>query len=155
MSRCMYISELRFSQFISLVRGLLDHMVILYLVFKESPLCSPQWLYEVMFPPRGQQSPFLHIFSKRLFFDGGHSDLYTCVSHSVMSTLCGPMDYSHQAPLSMEFCRQEYYNGLPFPSLGKLPNPEIKPRSPTLQVDSLPSQQYLGSSTSWEVCGVR
>ena len=32
-------------------------------------------------------------------------------------TLCDPMDYTaHQAPLSMEFSRQEYWSGLPFPS---------------------------------------
>ena len=38
-------------------------------------------------------------------------------------TLCNPMDSSlQQAPLSMEFSRQEYWNGLPFPSPGNLPN---------------------------------
>ena len=36
----------------------------------------------------------------------------------------------------MEFSRQEYWSGLPFPSPGGLPNPEIKPGSPTLQTDS-------------------
>ena len=34
-------------------------------------------------------------------------------------TLCDPMDCSPQAPLSMEFSRQEYWNGLPFPSPGE------------------------------------
>ena len=38
------------------------------------------------------------------------------------------------------FSRQEYWNGLPYPPLGDLPNPGIKPRSPTVQVDSLPSE---------------
>ena len=45
-----------------------------------------------------------------------------------------------QAPLSMGFCRQEYWSGLPFPLLGDIPNPGIKPTSlasPALQVDSL------------------
>ena len=37
-----------------------------------------------------------------------------------------------QAPLSMEFPRQEYQSGLPFPSSGCLPNPRIKPTSPAL-----------------------
>ena len=37
----------------------------------------------------------------------------------------------------MEFPRQEYWNGLPFPSPGDLPNPGIEPMSPTLQADSL------------------
>ena len=39
---------------------------------------------------------------------------------------------AHQAPLSMEFSRQEYWSGLPFPTPGYLPNPGIKPKSPTL-----------------------
>ena len=46
----------------------------------------------------------------------------------------------HQAPLSMEFSRQEYWNGLPFPSAGDLPDSGIKLRSPALQADSLPSE---------------
>ena len=45
-----------------------------------------------------------------------------------------------QASLSMEFSRQEYWSGLPFPSPGELPDPGIKPRSPALQVDSLLSE---------------
>ena len=40
----------------------------------------------------------------------------------------------------MEFSRPEYWNGYPFPSPGDLPNPGIKSRSPTLQVDSLPAK---------------
>ena len=55
-------------------------------------------------------------------------------------TLCNPMDYSPQAPLSMEFSRQEYWSGFPFPSPGDLPNPGIEPGSHTLQADSLPTQ---------------
>ena len=45
-----------------------------------------------------------------------------------------------QVPLSMDFSRQEYWNGLLFPSPGDLPNPRIEPGSPTLQADSLPSK---------------
>ena len=40
----------------------------------------------------------------------------------------------------MEFSRAEYWSGLPFPSLGDLPNPGIEPRSPTLRADSLPAE---------------
>ena len=50
-----------------------------------------------------------------------------------------PVPVVCQAPLSMELSRKEYRNELPFPSLEDLPDPEIKPRSPTLQADSLPS----------------
>ena len=40
----------------------------------------------------------------------------------------------------MGFSRQEYWSALPSPSPGDLPNPVIEPRSPTLQVDSLPAE---------------
>ena len=40
----------------------------------------------------------------------------------------------------MEFSRQEYLSGLPFPSPGDLSNPGIKPGSPALQADALPSE---------------
>ena len=43
-------------------------------------------------------------------------------------------------PLSIGFSRQEHWSGLPFPYLMDLPNPGIKPRSPALQADSLPSE---------------
>ena len=51
-------------------------------------------------------------------------------------TLCDSMDCACQAPLSMGFSRQGYWSGLPFPSPGDLPEPGIKPGSPTLQADS-------------------
>ena len=47
-------------------------------------------------------------------------------------TLCDPMTVACQAPLSMEFSRQEYWSGWPFPSPGDLPNPEIEAGSPIL-----------------------
>ena len=43
-----------------------------------------------------------------------------------------PWTVALQAPLSMEFSRQEDWRGLPFPSPGDSPNPGIKPRSPAL-----------------------
>ena len=54
---------------------------------------------------------------------------------------------AHQAPPSMEFSRQEYWSGLPFPSPGDLSDPGIKPRSPTLQADA------SGPITSWHING--
>ena len=49
------------------------------------------------------------------------------------STLWSPWTIACQAPLSMEFSRHEYWSGLPCPPPGDLPNPGIKPRSPTFQ----------------------
>ena len=51
-----------------------------------------------------------------------------------------PWTVAHQAPLSMGFSRQEYQNGLSFPSPGYRLNPGIKPCSSTLQAASLPSE---------------
>ena len=57
-----------------------------------------------------------------------------------MSSCTTPWTAAHQAPLSMEFPKQEYWNGLPFPSAGDLSDAQTEPRSPTLQADSLPSE---------------
>ena len=54
-----------------------------------------------------------------------------------------PWTLACQAPLSMGFPRQEYWNGLSFPPPGDLPNPGINPTSPVspaLQADSLPAE---------------
>ena len=40
----------------------------------------------------------------------------------------------------MEFSRQEYWSGLPFPSPEDLPDPGIEPTSPALEADSLPAE---------------
>ena len=45
----------------------------------------------------------------------------------------------------MEFSRPEYWSGKPFPSPGDLPNTGMEPRSPALQVDSLPAESHKGS----------
>ena len=48
--------------------------------------------------------------------------------------------WPRQAPLFTGFFRQEYWSGLPCPPPGDLSNPGIEPRSPTLWVDSSPSE---------------
>ena len=58
----------------------------------------------------------------------------------VSSSLLPPWTVAHQAPLPMQFSRQEYWSGLPFISPGYLPNPGMEPGSPALQADSLPSE---------------
>ena len=50
-----------------------------------------------------------------------------------------PWTVAHQAT-SMEFSRQEYQSGLPFPSPGDLPDPGMEPGSPALQADALPPE---------------
>ena len=58
-----------------------------------------------------------------------------------LSVFTTPWTVAHQAPLSiLEFSRQEYWSGLPFPSSGYLPDPGIKPQSPALQADALPPE---------------
>ena len=50
------------------------------------------------------------------------------------------MDCRPQAPLSVVFPREEYWSGLPFPSPGDLPNPEIKPTFPALAGSSFTAE---------------
>ena len=63
-----------------------------------------------------------------------------------------PWTVAHQAPLSMEFSRQEYWSGLPFPTPGDLPNPVIKPVSPAL-TDGFFTTAPPGKSTE-EIKGI-
>ena len=58
----------------------------------------------------------------------------------LVAKLCPTLETPCQAPLFMGFSRQEYWNGLSFPSPGDLPDLGIEPRSPALQVDSLPTE---------------
>ena len=51
------------------------------------------------------------------------------LSHSVVSNSVTPWTVACQAPLSMEFSRQDYWSGLPFPASGDLPDPGTKPVS--------------------------
>ena len=69
-------------------------------------------------------------------------------SHRVASDSVIPWTVAHQAPLTMEFSRQEYWSGLPFPFPGHLPYPWIKPGSPSLEADSLPTE-LLGKAIGY------
>ena len=83
---------------------------------------SPKKIFD--YPP---QSKSLGTMAQR--------NVYVC---SVMSDSAIPWTVAHQAPLSTELSRQEYWNGSPFSPPGDLPNPGIEPTSPALEVDSLP-----------------
>ena len=62
------------------------------------------------------------------------------------------MDYiAHQAPLSMEFSRQEHWSGLPFPSLRDLSDPGIKPISPALTGGFFLPLSQLGNPSTPEI----
>ena len=58
-------------------------------------------------------------------------------------TLVTPWTVACPTPLSVGFSRQEYWSGLPFPSPGDLADPGIKPGSPALQADSLPTAYHF------------
>ena len=59
-----------------------------------------------------------------------HVCVFSCVRLFVI-----PWTIARQASLSMEFSRQEYWSGLPFPTPRDLPHPGIEPGSPALPVD--------------------
>ena len=62
-----------------------------------------------------------------------------------------PRTAACQASPSLGFSRQEYWSGFPFPSPGDLPDPGIKPRSPTLQADAL---TYAAAAKSLQSCPI-
>ena len=77
---------------------------------------------------------------------------YVCVcvhAHSVASVLSDSVTLwtvASQAPLFMEFSRQEYWSGLPFHS-PDLPDPGIKPTS---LVSPALADGFFTTSTTWE-----
>ena len=81
----------------------------------DNPLWSEQWIWDHFSPVQG---PSLKSESE--------------VAQSC-PPLCDPMDVAYKVPSSMEFSRQEYWSGLPFPSPGNLPDPGTEPGSPALQ----------------------
>ena len=65
-----------------------------------------------------------------------------------------PWTVAHQAPLSMGFSRQEYWNGLPFPTPGDFPDPGIKPAVlvfPALVLGSSLPLSHLGSPLDYNI----
>ena len=79
-------------------------------------------------------------------FDQHCLGIYTALKWSEVKSLsrvwlfATPWTVAYQAPQSMDFSRQEYWSGLPFPSPADLPNPGIEPGSHTLQADALSSE---------------
>ena len=87
----------------------------------------------------------LHMVSKDVSIIFNHYSFSSCCavcaqSLSHVQLLGTPWTVARQAPLSMGFSRQESWSGQPFPSPEDLPNPGTKPRSPSLQADSLLSE---------------
>ena len=108
-------------------------------------VCSnscPFWVGDAIQPshPLLSPSPFALNLSQ-------HQDLFQWVGSSNQVASFSFMSYSlqshglyaRQAPLSMEFSRQEYWSGLPYPSLEDLPNPGIEPGPPALHTEILGS----------------
>ena len=75
--------------------------------------------------------------------------MYACVlSHFGCIWLCNPIDpLAHQGPLSMEFCRQEYWSGLSCPLPGDLPDPSIELKS---LMSCVLAGRFFTTSTTWE-----
>ena len=96
----------------------------------------------------------MHIYSelhtcrhfKSVWFHWFFSIVYVCVCARSCLTVT-PWTVACQAPLSMEFFRQEYCSRLPFPTPGNLPNPEME--SESLASPALTSGFFTTSNT-WE-----
>ena len=99
-------------------------------------------------PPKAGHSPDRYrkqghwVYEARFFQSKPAFARLIVLSHPVMSDSFRPhgLYVAYQAPLSTGFSWQEYWSGFPCPPPGDLPNPGIKPRSHTLQADSLLSE---------------
>ena len=68
------------------------------------------------------------------------SSLFLVLVSKLCPALVTQQTVAYQAPLSLEFPRQEYWSGLPLPSPGDLPDPGIKPMSPALAGRFFPAE---------------
>ena len=98
-----------------------------------SNLCFLHWQEDsVLLSHQGSPLSWILIWEeKREMFEVVTEKYYKCFLCvlSQVRLFVTPWTIARQAPLSMEFSRQEYWSGLPFPPPGDLPNPGIKPRS--------------------------
>ena len=112
-------------------------------------LCIFVYLLTYLFytePFQGRDYPF-HLCYLRILHDTWNitNALWKWKCYSVMSdSLWPPWTVAWQVPLSMEFSRQEYWGGFPFPFPGDLPDPEIEPGSPAMQ-EALYQLSHQGS----------
>ena len=92
------------------------------------PLCLDNFTRHSVF----KVHPYCSTYLKFIPFS-----LCVCVCELLSCVLlfATPWTVAHQAPLYVEFSREEYWSGLPFPSSGDLPDSEIESRSPALQAD--------------------
>ena len=104
--------------------------------------CSISWEFDFM-TSEDMLSDLCHL-------EGVHTGVYLVVSWIDSLLPHDPMDRVRQAPLSMEFSRQEFWSELPFPSPRDRPNPGIEPRYPALQTDSLPSEPPGNPWVDWD-----
>ena len=74
----------------------------------------------------------LHLSSPQTVKADGIRSMCWCLVSKSCLTLCNPVDWAQQAPLSVGFSRQEYWSGLPFPPPGDLPDSGIEAVSPAL-----------------------
>ena len=91
----------------------------------------------------------LSLGRRRHYFHVSVQSCFSCVKLciSYVKLFATPGTIAHQAPLSLGFCRQKYWSGLPCPWPGDLPHPGIKPRSlmsPVLAVG------FFDSNATWE-----
>ena len=109
---------------------------------KRLPL-GKQWAqqgsHQKSLSPALKPQPDTISYQKKSYRDLLGTHLHLCVHRMLTAQLLShvrlyatPWNVAHQAPLSMEFSRQEYWSGLPFPSPGDLLPPGIEPASPAL-----------------------
>ena len=68
------------------------------------------------------------------------------------SVIADSLQFPCQAPLFMEFSRQEYWGGLPFPSPGDLPKLQIEPGSPVLLSETQLLEETAKTNASFSIC---
>ena len=107
--------------------------VLRFIITKSQSLCRCCWKYAACLWPKRKDG---HLWENRPLL------CMSATSRTVswQSFSCVQLSVTPWTIHSMEFSRPEHWSGQPFPSPGDLPDPGIEPRSPALQVGSLPPE---------------
>ena len=95
-----------------------------------------RWLDSINYLVEMSLSKLQELMDREAWCAAVHEVAKVRQDRATVRTELTPWSVAYQTPLSMEFSRQECRSGLPFPSLGDLPDPGVKLGSPVLQADS-------------------
>ena len=151
--KCQSLHNISFLPFFPLVEVIFPQLPVISFTYQQN-FCVSFYLLIPYLNTTFNQSVLSYRTMKLSWEKPGEETISEVKSLCRVQLFGTPWIVAHQAPPSMEFSRQEYWSGLPFPSPGDLPDPGIEPRSRTLRADALPSEPQAETYRKARYCKI-